>query len=47
MSLQKFVEDIFKENQEELDKLRELEEIFDRIDREETEIYVFSVTSDL
>lgn len=47
MSLQEFVEDVFEKNQEELDKFRELQEILDQIDREETEFYVFSVTSDL
>ena len=47
MSLGEFVEEVLERNQEELDKIRKLQEIFDHLRTEETKIYVVSVTSDL
>ena len=47
MSLKEFVKEVFENNQEELDKIRKFREIMNQLRREETEIYVVSVTSDL
>lgn len=47
MSLEEFVEDVVKGNQEELERIRKLCEILDQLRDERTAIYTFSVTSDL
>lgn len=47
MSLQEFVEDVARDNSEKLERIRRLCKILDELRDEKTEIYVFSVTSDL
>jgi len=47
MSSEDFVKDVLDEYAEELDKVRELQEILDQIARQENETYLFSVTTDM
>ena len=47
MSTREFVEEILEENQEELDELRKLKEILDRLTEREHQFYTVSVTSNL
>jgi len=47
MSTREFVEEILEENQEELDELRKLKEILDRLTEREQRFYTVSVTSNL
>jgi len=47
MSLKEFIEEVSERHQEELEKIRKFREVMDQLRREETEIYVVSVTSDL
>jgi len=47
MSLREFVENVVEANREELERIRKLSEILDRLRDEKTEVYNFSVTSHL
>lgn len=47
MELEEFVEDVAKDNHEELESIRKMCEILDKLRNEKTAIYAFSVTSDL
>lgn len=47
MSIKEFIEDIVEENREELERIRRLSKILDQLRDEKTEVYVFSVTSNL
>jgi hypothetical protein len=47
MSIKEFIEDVFEENREELERIRRLSKILDQLRDEKTEVYVFSVTSNL
>lgn len=47
MSLEEFIEDVFKDNHEGLEKARELSELLDSLRDEDTQIYIVSVASDL
>lgn len=47
MSLEEFIEDVFKDNHEGLEKIRELSELLDSLHDEDTQIYIVSVASDL
>ncbi|TES93803.1 MAG: hypothetical protein E3J87_01535 [Candidatus Cloacimonadota bacterium] len=47
MELEKFIEEVSKKNQEELEKIRRFQEIMNQLVREKTETYVVSITSDL
>lgn len=47
MSAIEFVKEIMTENQEQLVKIRELQEILDQLVVRESEKYIFSVTSDM
>lgn len=47
MSIEEFVQEVFDDNQEELDEIRKLQELLDQLDREESRIYTVSVTSNL
>jgi hypothetical protein len=47
MSLEDFIKDVSEEYEEEIDEVRKLQEILDQLARQENEIYLFSVTSDL
>jgi transcriptional regulator CtsR len=47
MSIEEFIQEIFEENQEDLDEIRRLQEILDQLDSEESVIYTVSITSNL
>jgi beta-phosphoglucomutase-like phosphatase (HAD superfamily) len=47
MSTEHFIKTVLEENKEELEEIRKLAEIMDQLRREETKIYVASVTSNL
>lgn len=47
MSIKEFIEDVVEENREELERIRRLSKILDQLRDEKTEMYVFSVTSNL
>lgn len=47
MSLEEFVDEILEENQKDIEELRRLQEVLEQLQREETQIYLVSVTSNL
>lgn len=47
MSLEEFVGEILEENQKGIEELRRLQEVLEQLQREETHIYIVSVTSNL
>ncbi len=47
MSTIDFFRDVIIENQEEVDKVRELQKILDQLVVQKNEVYTFSVTSDM
>lgn len=47
MSTEDFIKRVLEENKDELNEIRKLAEILAQLQREETEIYIASVTSNL
>lgn len=47
MSIEKFIEETLQENEEEVDDLIELKKIIDQLPKEEYQIYLTTMTSNL
>jgi hypothetical protein len=47
MPIEEFIQEIFEENQEELDEIVRLQEILDQLDSNESVIYRVSITTNL
>ena len=47
MSVEKFVEETLQENKEEVDDLIELKKIIDQLPKEENQVYLTTMTSNL
>lgn len=47
MSVEEFIEETLQENKEEIDDLIELEKIIDQLPKEENQVYLTTMTSNL